>query len=373
MTGIARLPRAVTFLAEPEKRLFDRFFDLWKIDSTGHCPPTMKPLAEQHFGSVRDVENQVIIRVQNKWTLEGALFNPLRAKRPVPKIGNAASAPAGSSKECVFCEAGQKTLSETFYPDGRLFGRHCMTAANAAKYEGKHGLIIFNTHDPLDFSEEELRDYLETAERWFKKMAVPETQTIYPFLLWNCRWRAGSSVEHGHMQMTVACREPYPRVEMLRRAMEGYRKTHGSDYFSDLYQVYRSLGLGFECDDVRLFASLTPFRDKEVFITGSSFNPALSSAFYRVLKIMIERLGVESFNSGALLPPLYPDGRQWDGFPVVIKMIDRQSVQFLPSDISGMAIFAGLDAIASDPFDVAEEMGPVFAGIGAGCSVREKK
>jgi hypothetical protein len=315
---------------------------------------------------VENVENQQVIRIQNRITGEAALFNPLRARRPVPMLKkgrqdagdilHALGLAEGPAGKCIFCQAGDKTLRETFEPGGRIHGRHCMTAANIARYDGRHGLIIFNKHDPLDFGPDEIQDYFETAGRWFRKMACPEAGAIYPFLLWNCRWRAGGSVEHGHMQVTVTASEPYPKIEELRNHIASYRERYGEDYKTCLFKVYRALGLGFEWRGVQIMVSLTPFRDREIVLVSPALDASLAGAASFVLDFMIHRLGVESFNGGALLPPLHPDGRDWTGFPAVFKLVDRRSVGELASDISGMSIFAGLDAIAADPFDLSQKM-----------------
>ena len=49
--------------------------------------------------------------------------------------------------------------------------------------------------------------------------------------------------------------------------------------------------------------------------------------------------------------PTAPASR-WQDFPVIVRIIDRLSVGELACDISGVAVFAGTDAIATDPYSV---------------------
>jgi galactose-1-phosphate uridylyltransferase len=80
----------------------------------------------------------------------------------------------------------------------------------------------------------------------------------YLFVMWNCLWRAGGSIVHGHMQMTVTRGAHYPKVDQLRRQALAYASSAGRDYFDDLWLVHDALGLGALVDEARVFASLTP-------------------------------------------------------------------------------------------------------------------
>jgi hypothetical protein len=52
---------------------------------------------------------------------------------------------------------------------GRVRGFHSTTASNVAKYDGFHGLIIFDDHDPLAFTPEKVDDYVSVALEWLEK------------------------------------------------------------------------------------------------------------------------------------------------------------------------------------------------------------
>ena len=63
-------------------------------------------------------------------------------------------------------------------------------------------------------------------------------------------------------------------------------------------------------------------------------------------------LGVQAFNVGALLPPLRETPEDWQGFPCVIRIVDRGPLGARTSDIGSMELFAE-PVVASDPFAVA--------------------
>lgn len=359
---ISGLERHIDRLSAADRSLAKRIFRVCSMQARCKCPDSMKDWVVSRFGSVAAVESQTIARVENLWTGEAALFNPLRAQRPRSRgrhdILKLTTTPE-EGQACHFCRVLEMTPADAF-GGGRIQGNSCVTASNTAKFEGTHGLIVFHKHDPTDFSRDELLDWLWVANRWFQEAVDIDEEAIYPFVFWNCRWRAGASLEHGHMQLTLASHRHYPRIENLRRAAQEYLQTHGTSYFEDLFQVHRSLGLAFSAHSAKVLVSLTPLRDKEVWIIGESLDGDLGSSIFSVLDALRGEAGVEAFNVGILLPPVVPRAG-WHGFPVVVRILDRQSVAELPSDISALHLFAGIDAIASDPYAVMRAFAPLQA------------
>lgn len=361
--AIENLLEVIDGLDAADRTRFGRVFEAWKIEGSCKCVPSMVAWAQRYFGSVETIESQTVIRVQNIRTCEGALFNGIRALRPTMQtttddVLDKLSSKYDRLRACTFCNVRETTPVDSFAPQ-RIEGDHCVTASNAAKYDGRHGLIIFNNHDPLAFLLDDLRDYMEVANKWFRAATDIRQNFIYPFLIWNCGWRAGGSQEHGHMQVTLAQGRPYPRIESLRRTALAYRKDFGDSYFSDLFEIHTTLGLGFHILGKRILVSLCPFRDKEIWIMGRALDAEMTTVLYAVLATLRDQAGVRSFNLGVLFPPVVPSG-DWNDFPVIIRIIDRLSAAELPSDISGMAIFAGADAIASDPFIIASLLKKAF-------------
>ena len=115
----------------------------------------------------------------------------------------------------AFCHPEERTPEDVF---GRVRSKHCVTASNVAKYDGFHGLIVFDDHDPLDLTAEKVDDYVCVALEWLGKAQEADPEARYPFLMWNCLWRAGSSVVHGHAQVSASRGAHYPKVQGLSRS-----------------------------------------------------------------------------------------------------------------------------------------------------------
>ena len=79
---IEMIQARVADLAEESRRAFERLFDL--DVAIGHAlpPPEMEGWVIQQFGALEAVRHQTIVKIVNRLTLESALFNPLRARRP---------------------------------------------------------------------------------------------------------------------------------------------------------------------------------------------------------------------------------------------------------------------------------------------------
>jgi hypothetical protein len=175
--------------------------------------------------------------------------------------------------------------------------------------------------------------------------------------MWNCLWRAGGSIIHGHAQVTATRDAHYPKVERLRRASAGYRSEHGSDYFGDLHRVHEALGLGLPSEvGVRAFASLTPVKEKELVVIGADPDDvALHRTVGSLLRDFVHNLGARAFNVAFYMPPLAPAGEDWSGFPTVVHIVDRGDPANRTSDIGAMELYAA-PVVASDPFRVAETL-----------------
>jgi hypothetical protein len=61
---------------------------------------------------------------------------------------------------------------------------------------------------------------------------------------------------------------------------------------------------------------------------------------------------VQSFNLALYQPPLAGTAEDWDGFPFVVRIIDRGDLHSKTADIGAMEVF-GQSVVASDPFQVA--------------------
>jgi hypothetical protein len=356
--SITNLPEQVAGLDADARA---RFADLFAVTRSGGSlqpPEEMRAWIERSFGSVEAVQAQTIIKTLNRWTLEGTLFNDLRARRPVARQAPGADADAelAGGGDDPFCHPLTGTPADTF---GRIEGAHTITASNVAKYDALHAVILFKEHNPLTWSGAQVADAFATAARWIAAAAAARPEAVYPFVMWNCRPRSGASQVHGHMQATLGEGGAYGRVELWRRAAESYRARHGRDYFADFYAAHAALGLAGRHGAVRWLAHLTPVKEKELVLLAPAFDGALAAAVADLLRLLIATLGVRAFNVACYLPPLAPVAEDWTDFPVVVRMVDRGDPGSATSDIGAMELFAQ-PVVAFDPWKLAGAVREAF-------------
>lgn len=122
-----------------------------------------------------------------------AWFNQQRTLKPQTFVKSAGEAsapldPTDGGKRCDFCSWQRLTASDTW---GRAERPHAVTGSNLFKYgEPCHGIVLFKHHDPLQFSLEQLDDFLSASHEWFERSAAAHPDGRHPFFLWNAlpRW-----------------------------------------------------------------------------------------------------------------------------------------------------------------------------------------
>ena len=349
---IVQLPEIVAALDSDDRACFDRIYAYSVSDARLRAPTAMVPWIERTFGNLDAVETQRIVRVSNKVTGEGTLFNDLRARRPV----RAALETDSDFESHLEDDAWEDPLAST--PEdmfGRLSNNAGITAANVAKYDAVHSILVFTEPNPLAFTRESVVAQTQLARQWFAAAHRNDPEAIYPYLMWNCLWRAGGSIVHGHTQVSLARGRHYSKIERLRQDGARYQADEHRSYFDDLRRVHTALGLGRESNGVFTGAHLTPLKEKECLLIGDKLDDALATAMYSVLATFRDSLGVQSFNVGVLMPPIVPSDESWDGFPVVVRIVDRGNLGTRTSDIGGMEMFAE-SVVAADPFSVSEAL-----------------
>jgi hypothetical protein len=337
----------------------DRLLDVRVV--TGHAdpPPELEPWLVETFGSVEAVRRQTVVKVANPVTVEATLFAPLRARRPIDGAARRADLDAEivATRDDPFCHPETGTPAEHV---GRIRGTRIITGANAAMADAHHAVLVFDEHDPLAFDEDLVADLLLTGRAWAERTLREDPSAINYLLIWNCLWRAGGSIIHGHAQALSGSGPHYARIERLRRDASTYAAGHeGGDLVEELVAVHRSLGLTIDvADDVTVVANLTPTKEREVLVVGRAGMEETDASFVgglgRTLVAYRDRLGVRSFNLAIWRPPLgSPMG--WEQIPPIARIVDRGDPFQRPSDIGAMELYAS-PIVASDPFDVIEAL-----------------
>src|SRR5262249_42182129 len=120
------LQRAAT-LPDQTRLAFEQIFYV-NITSGHTIPPApMEEWVVRQFGAVADVREQTIVNITNRLTLESALFNGLRARRPSPKGGGDAALEQWIARELaehdMFRDPLRDTTEDVF---GRIRGAYCV-------------------------------------------------------------------------------------------------------------------------------------------------------------------------------------------------------------------------------------------------------
>lgn len=355
--SIVGLPGLIETLPEDARDAFHRLFHL--SETIGHIDPPehMHRWIERYFGGVDAVLDQHVVKLTNRYTLDSTLFNDLRARRPLE-----ARIPADLADEIAktapdpFCEPMHNTPADTF---GRVEGTHTLTASNIAKYDGFHGVIIFREHDPLAFTGEVVEDAIRVSREWIRRCMEQDPDAKYPFFMWNCLWKSGASIPHGHAQVSLTKGMHYGKVERMRRSAKEYGAQYQRDYFADMFSVHEALGIGRRIGNVEVMANITPLKEKEIVLVANEVNDELSAMIYRVLRCLIEDLNSSSFNLAIWEPPMAESEEDWSDVPVIVRIVDRGDPLNRTSDFGAMELYAA-SVVSSDPFRVAETLWPAL-------------
>jgi len=355
--SVADIRETVQALPAPARELFARLFHVSVTTGELVPCPSIEGWLKAQFGSVQTVRSQRITRITNQVTMEGSIFNGLRSRRPKEAKGSLDLQKTIREKAGdPFCSPLDRTPEDTF---GRVEGRYCTTASSVAKFEGFHGVVVFDEHSPLALSEERVSDYIDTAARWAQAAHEEDERAKYPLFVWNCLWKGGASIIHGHAQVVLGRDMHYAKVEGLRKASGSYAAAYGSDYFDDLYRVHEALGLAFASRTTRVIAYLTPIKEKEVLLISPRLDHNCKAAIYQVLRCYLQEMGVRSFNLAIYLPPMGESLDEWRDFPVFARVVDRGDPMNRTSDIGAIDMY-GSSSIVSDPFQVAVALRQAF-------------
>jgi hypothetical protein len=388
---IAHLPEQIASLSPDIRTLAHRIFHIERVHGRTVSPPAMHGWIADHFGELEAVQNQTIVKITNRFTLESATFNPLRARRPHDDTIQSFSASPDPDEVLEQLLDEYRGANDTFHDPvhgtpadtfGRIRGAYCLSASNVAKYDEKHGLVIFDEFHPLRFNQAQLNDYFSVALRWLFAAHHDTPDACYPVITWNCLWKSGASITHGHMQMVLSRGMAFGHVERQRRALVEYRSRYHRSLSDDMWHVHDALNLSFAHQHtVRGYVSLTPVKDHEVVLVSTM--PAgrelwgqvqamgadadasgldavaqlepLWQATWVALRNLIDVQGVRSFNLVVSFPPLADVAEPWDDMPVWVRMVDRGPPLSRMVNFGAMEIFAG-SVISADPFLVAAKL-----------------
>jgi hypothetical protein len=352
--AITRLREIVGALPSAPRERVERLFEIRVDVALADPPPAMSAWLTQHFGSVDAVRAQRVIRVLDRVTLEGTVFAPLRALRPIDGGGGDSAdarlaAEVDATRGDPFCSVDDGTPAASW---GRVRSAHAASGANAAAYDANHGVLVFDDHDPLAFDATEVAELLRLGRQWAEAARAADPRADRYLLIWNCLWRAGGSIVHGHAQVLLGHDRHHARLERWRRDAAAYEASTGLRYLDDLVAAHRDLGLTVKVGAATLVVSLTPVKERELWLVADpgvdDADGGFLDAVGRTVTAYRDTLGVRAFNLALWRSPL---DEAWPELRPLVRLVDRGAPFVRPSDIGAMELFA-TPVVGTDPFAI---------------------
>jgi hypothetical protein len=359
---------------------FSRLFTISKRSAEVVVPPAFQDRVRGMFASYPGgtekldfIEKQMIVTTYNRMTEEYSLFNEVRRYRPGYQerlspdkdieVNSAIMKNAGPNT-CDFCSL-ERTAEDVF---GRVYGKHCYTASNVAKYERWHSLLIAREHHPLNITRDMMVDYIETAHAWFAQAHRRDPTARFPHIMFDAGARASASQPHQHLQMSLTANRYFTRAEHTRLAAVDYFEGHfgagpngeaaeqGHSYWADLVSAHEGLGLALRFNRSAVLSYITPIKERElVVVTESSHSPCFGALIAAAINTLTDGVGTRAFSMAVTLEPygvpVTRRGRRAANvpYPALARIVDRGSPLDQRSDVGAME-FYGANNIGADPF-----------------------
>lgn len=353
MTSILDLPDRLAGLRGEAAARASRLLEARRITGSTDPPPELEAWIRDTFGSLEAVRDQAIVRTRNLATGESTLIAPLRARRPMdgPTSARNLAAEIDETRGDPFCHPLTGTPAEAW---GRVRGRRMVSGANAAIAAAHHAVLVFDEHDPLAFDADLVDDLFATGRRWADRARASDPAATHYTLLWNCLWRAGGSIVHGHAQALLGHGPAAARLEAFRAAAAAYRAAHARSLPDELAALHADLGLAIRAGATATVASLTPVKERELWVIGpdgqDERDPEFVGAVGRAVIGFRDRLGVRSFNLLLWRSPLAAEPG-WQGIRPIVRLVDRGDPFSRPSDVGAMELY-GEPIVGADPYEV---------------------
>ena len=239
-----------TKLCGEQYELFNSIYGIRTKQTTVVLSDTFLPKVQKWMNGneelVEATKKQTIIFVDNKWSLESVVFNPVRAKRPGGQgVGSVAeyvkNLIAKAKETCDFCSYEKYTATDSF---GRIESERTIAISNTFKIEKYHGMIVFKEHDPVHFNQDQFIDAMDLAMKWFKKTNLLVPDHKYRHMYWDILPKASASQVHPHIHMALANYAYYAKWNRLHKAgLKFSESIPNTNYWSAVLQVHNTLGL----------------------------------------------------------------------------------------------------------------------------------
>lgn len=342
--------------------LFETFKDVYLVQDRSAplvIPDTFAPKVLKWLGGkqelLKEATLQPITSVENLYTQESTVFNPLRAKRPGAGGGATeetkkylAELIQSSAKECDFCTYKVNTAKDPFES---VESKYSLSVSNTFKVEKFHSLIIWRRHNPLEINEEELLDAMETAQKWFHRAHQYDEQYTIPHIYLDILPRASASQVHPHFHVALARDHYYARWAHFQVSAMKYSANHdGENYFSTLNRIHSALGLSVQHGNASVIASVTPAAPYEIYLFSKTPCKDLFQLLYYSITALRDDMELYAMSAGMVFPKLGPLTDQSD-LPAIIRLVYRGPAEARRADIDSLMLFGTVN-VNVDPYTV---------------------
>ncbi|MCR4325080.1 MAG: hypothetical protein NUV69_05350 [Candidatus Curtissbacteria bacterium] len=388
---ITNLREAIALLSSESQEIFHNLYELvdGRFDNEGNPrnkgrmtipAPMQERVANLFRGAVesddlRDVvdavEGQWTVRIIDRYSKKAAVYNPLRANRPMVRAGTSRFEDDIEARRdnCDLCASEGNTPYDQFSPGMNLEG---LTAFPNVSKMGEYNMMMAGPHNPYDL------DGRQFANQFYKAMAfgraVNESDSEAVNLLWgmNFGYKAGASQVHQHSQALLDRGSlQQGEYERFHETAKTYaREFEGREYLRDVLKVHEELGLARHFKDemagngLWVVMPLTPAKERSVLVIGNNTTDHFVSlrmmqVSWGVVEFMMDREeeGVREFNTYFYMPPYgrAREGGYWSDFKPMFYFVDRGSSASPTADMGFMEM-QGAVVLSSDPKKVVTKL-----------------
>lgn len=373
--NVFSLPERINALSERDRMLVVRLFEISIEDDEKRngdarlvIPSAMRSFVLRVFGNgmtedetIKRVENQRVITIQDRHLKSEAVYNPLRRKRPQPTKGENVfqrdiDDPVQKG-ECPFCCPQDNTPSDSQI--GRLSRGKAQTASNITKFAKEHTLVL-GAHNPYEMEESEFADQMHLLLEWANKKAGLDFGNRFARFGLNRGYKAAGSKVHDHYQGEMrAGSMHFPYAERLNEIAYYYGISGKGNFFEDLFNAHKVLGLAAELGQAKVLSMLVPPKEHGIMLIDDKFsdlgNFSMSEDFIKALwevqQFMLNEEKVREYNIFILPKPKDPDCPEyWNKYRTTAVFVDRGHSTTPNGDI-GYAELSGTAVISYDPLD----------------------
>eukprot|EP00794_Sanderia_malayensis_P006123 gene6123-6827_t len=305
---------------------------------------------------IEATKKQTLVFVDNLYTQESVVFNPVRSRRPGASGGDDSKIlhdiVESSKASCDFCKYKELTAMDSF---GILESKHSVIVSNTFKIEKYHGMILLRQHNPSNFTMEQFLDSMQLASLWYDKVhdLVPDHE--FRHLYWDVYPKASASQIHPHLHITLGNMDYYAKWNHFHTSALNYAyRNGGRNYWRRVIEAHNSLGLTVEYESAVALAYLTPQKDYTTFVICREPNLDFFKLVYFVLKAFVEDLKLYAYSSGFVFPKWDHDSTEnGNELPALFSIVYRGSLAGSRSDISSFDLF-GTANVNVSPYKVVD-------------------